>query len=146
MITDKLKETLSNHIEASLVVLSYHWCVEGQDFVQYHDFFHEVYSEYWGSVDTLAEYVRIVSGGSDYATVGVDIVKANKTIVGDFIVGSKTKEMCIAITKMNDILIGDFQDLFDQASKENIQGLADYSASKLDTLNKLGWKLTSITK
>lgn len=146
MIIDDLKTALANHIESSLIVQGYHWNVTGIDFNQYHDFFSCIYSDYYSQVDSLAEYIRIVSDASEYVNASVDVIKTNKTVQSELIVGPKPVDMCKAIIKLNNVLIGNYQTLFDSASKENIQGLADYCASRLDTLNKLNWKLISITK
>lgn len=146
MITDTLKIALSNHIECSLIVQSYHWNIEGQDFNQYHNFFSKIYEDYYDQVDTLAEYIRIISDANEYINISVDVVKVNKTVKSDIIVGDKVVEMCEAIVILNNTLINNYQELFDEASKENIQGLADYCAARLDILNKLNWKLLSITK
>lgn len=146
MIIDLLKTTLANSIESSLIVQSYHWNIEGPDFNQYHDFFSDVYANYYSEIDRLAEYIRIVSNSTEYVNASVDVIGINKTVKSNVIVGNKPKEMCKAIIVLNNVLIANYQSLFDQASKENIQGLADYCASKLDDMNKLNWKLLSITK
>lgn len=146
MITESLKVLLSNHIESAAIVQGYHWNVTGADFVQFHDFFSEVYSEYSGEVDRLAEYVRIVSGGTEYVNATCDLVKLNKTVKADIIVGSEPIKMVNAIVVLNDVLIGGFNDLFSEATKQNEQGLVNYCADRLDSLKKLNWKLKAISK
>lgn len=145
-IIDKLKETLANHIEASLGVQGFHWNIEGQDFNQFHDFFSDVYSGIYSEVDRLAEYVRIVSSGSEYVNSVVDITKTNKTLSISIIVGDKPVQMCKEIININNALLQNVSDLFDMASKENEQGLANYCADRIDYHKKLNWKLISITK
>ena len=80
MITDQIKTTLANHIEASLVVQGYHWNVEGINFSEYHSLFGEIYSDYYAQVDTLAEYIRILSSSKEYVNASIDILKVNKTL------------------------------------------------------------------
>lgn len=146
MITDTLKITLANHIESSLIVLGFHWNIEGPDFDQYHSLFASIYDLYYSQIDSLGEYIRILSNGKDYANASVDIVNANKTVKSKLIVGSKPVEMCTAILALNKELLGNYQELFDLAIENNQQGFSDYCAAQLDTLNKLNWKLVSITK
>ncbi len=145
-MTDLLKTLLANHIEASLTVQGYHWCIEGPDFNQYHDFFSEVYGQYAGQVDRLAEYIRIVSHSTEYVIATVDVVKANKTIKPETLVGNKPIEMTNAIIVMNDIILSDFNKLFKLASSKLEQGLENYCADQIDALNKLNWKMRAITK
>ena len=146
MIIDQLKTLLADHIESALTVQGYHWNVTGPDFNQYHDFFGSIYDMYYGEVDKLAEYVRIVSEGDEYVTASVDVVKTNKTVRSIPVVGNKTAEMTKEIGVLNDILILELNKLFDTATKENEQGLADYCASQIDVYKKLKWKLKAIQK
>ena len=36
----------------------FHWNVEGEDFLQYHDLFGKIYEEVYGSIDDFAEKIR----------------------------------------------------------------------------------------
>lgn len=146
MIIDELKVALANHIEAALTVQSYHWNVEGVDFSQYHSFFGEIYVEYFDQIDRLAEYIRIVSKAEEYVNASVDIVKLNKTIKSNVVVGSKPKQMVSEVIILNDTLTENISSLFKLASSSNEQGLADYCAGYLDSLAKLRWKLVAVTK
>ena len=145
-IIDELKVALANHVEAALTVQGYHWDVEGIDFSQYHSFFGEIYVEYFDQVDRLAEYVRIISKGDEYVNASVDIVKVNKTVKSNVVVGSKPKQMVAEIIVLNDVLTENISSLFKLATEANEQGLADYCAGYLDTLAKLRWKLVAVTK
>ncbi len=146
MITDQLKVTLANHIDAAFAVQGYHWNIEGEDFNQYHDFFGDIYDDYFAQVDRLAEYVRIMSQSTEYVNATSDVTKANRTVKTQVIVGAKPIEMTNAIIVLNDTLIDDLNKLFKSASDENEQGLADYCASRLDAMKKLNWKMRAITK
>jgi starvation-inducible DNA-binding protein len=131
IMIDELKVALANHIESALIVWGYHWNVEGIDFNQYHSFFGEIYSEYFDQVDTLAEYVRIISKAEEYVNASVDVVKANKTVKSNVIVGSKPKEMCAAILVLNSVLLEDLTILFKLATTAGEQGLANYCAGQM---------------
>lgn len=146
MITDSLKVLLANHIEASLVVQGFHWNVTGVNFVTFHDFFGEVYEQYYTQVDTLAEYIRIVSDSKEYVNASVDVVASNKTIAARVVVGPQPVDMTKEIIKLNDAILFGFKQLFEEANNTQEDGLADYCASRIDALNKLKWKLTAITR
>lgn len=146
MITDTLKNLLANHIEGGLTVHGYHLNIEGEDFTQYHSLFGQIYQDFYSQIDVLGEYIRIISLGSEYVNISVDIIKLNKSIVSDPIVGSKPKEMCSAILKIIANLIPQFNILVLESKKEQEEGLLNYCAERLDKLNKLKWTLLSITK
>jgi starvation-inducible DNA-binding protein len=146
MIIDTLKTSLANHIEASLTVQGYHWNCEGIDFKQFHAFFAEIYSDFYDQVDTLAEYVRTLSESVEYVNPSMDVLQKNKTIKGELIVGNKTIDMCKAISKLNTALMEDYATIFDEATKENQQGLADWAAGRLDKVSRVNWMIVSITK
>jgi DNA-binding ferritin-like protein len=146
MITDTLKIALANHIEASFTVHGYHWNVEGILFSEYHDLFGDIYSDYYEQIDRLAEYIRIVSKATEYVNASVDVTKLNMTVKSIPVVGNKPKEMVLEIIILNDQLIDNFKTIFKSATLENIEGLANYCADRLDVLNKLNWKLLATAK
>jgi len=97
-------------------------------------------------VDRLAEYIRIVSVAESYAPATIDSIKKNSTIKSVQLNGTDLVGMVKKISEMNKILIDDMNTIFQEATQENQQGLADYCASRLDALNKLQWQLIAITK
>ena len=143
---DELKVALANHIESALTVQGYHWNIEGIDFNQYHSFFGEIYVEYFDQVDTLAEYVRIISKAEEYVNASVDVVKANKTVKSNVVTGSKPKEMVKEILVLNDVLLANVSTLFKLATTAGEQGLANYCAGQMDVYEKLRWKLLTVAK
>lgn len=145
-IISNLNTLLCNHIEGALYVQNCHWNVEGPDFTQYHDLFSDIYSEYYSEVDKLAEYIRIVSGSSEYVKLLSKNVAETKTINPEIIIGSDINGMIVQISLVNDTLISGYNYLFNESLKINEQGLADYCSGRIDSLNKLSWKLKAITK
>lgn len=146
MITDIIKRALANHIESSLIVKGYHWNIEGIEFNQYHSFFDEIYSEYDSQIDRLAEYIRIVSNSSEYVNASVEVLRINKTVKSVILVGNKPLDMVNEIITLNDALMLDYKEIFDSATKEKLEGLANYCADRLDVLKKLNWKLIAVSK
>jgi len=146
MITDDLKILLADHIESALIVHGYHWNIQGPDFNQYHDFFGEIYDDYQGQVDTLAEYIRSVSFGNEYVAATASIVKLNTTVEAIPVVGNKAIQMCHEIIKLNNNLFDRMAKLFDDATTEKMDGLANYCAERMNYHTKLNWKLLAIVK
>ena len=146
MIIDTLKTSLANHVEAALTVHGYHWNCEGKDFKQYHAFFAEIYTDFYDQVDVLAEYIRTLTESVEYVNPSMDVLQKNKTIKGELIVGNKAVEMCKAIIELNNALIDDYAAIFDEATKEKQQGLADWAAGRLDKVSRNNWMVVAITK
>lgn len=147
MIIDKIKIVLSNYIEAYLTAHSFHWNVEGINFAQFHNLFSEIYTEYYEQIDVLAEFIRTLSLGSEYINCSVDIIKLNKTITTNIIVGNRPIDMCLELIRINNILINSFEDILVEAEKVNIQNtISSYFTEKLEKLHKLNWLLIAHTK
>ena len=133
-------------ITTYLTVQSYHWNVEGIDFTQYHDVFGGIYEQYYGHVDRIAEYIRVVSASAEYAVGNIDVVASNKTVMTEVIVGSKTKQMIESTITLNGVLLNHYSELYTLAEEAKLVGLSDYCASTIDELSKLNWKLKAMTK
>ena len=63
-LVNKLKALLATTVAMKFKAHGYHWNVEGDDFPQWHDKFGEIYESLDGSIDTLAEWIRVLG---DYA-------------------------------------------------------------------------------
>ena len=146
MIIDTLKASLANHVECALTTQGYHWNVEGVDFKQYHEFFKEIYEDLWAQVDVLAEYVRTLTEGVEYVNPAMEILIKNRTITGSLIVGKKPVDMCKAVRVLNTELLEDYSKIFDEATKEKQQGLANWAADRIDKINNVQWAINVIIK
>lgn len=63
-LINNLKVLLASTVVMKFKAHGYHWNVEGDDFPQWHDKFGDIYESIDGSIDTLAEWIRILG---DYA-------------------------------------------------------------------------------
>lgn len=144
---DELKATLrvllANHFVAYFKAQTYHWNVEGDHFPTYHDFFGDLYKDYYGEVDTLAEYLRILG---EYAPASLMEMYNYKTLSEDTTKPETLMGMIGSIGAANQELISNLNKLFDVASAANEQGIADYAAARLDAHKKHAWMLRSSLK
>ena len=58
MLVDNMKTLLGSSVSLYIKAANFHWNVEGPDFPQYHEFFGEYYADIYGTIDTIAEYIR----------------------------------------------------------------------------------------
>lgn len=144
---DELKATLrvalANHFVAYFKAQSYHWNTEGVNFPTYHEFFGDLYQDYYGEVDKLAEYLRILGG---YAPASLMELYNYKTIAEDASKPETLMGMLGNIGSANAQLIENLNKLFDVATAANEQGIADYAAGKLDAYKKHAWMIRSCLK
>jgi len=122
---------------------SYHWNVEGMFFSQLHDFFGDLYEEIHASVDVAAEELRTLQA---YAPISINELYKYKTIEEDTEKPASAKEMLQNLLLDNTQVIESLNKLFDVATAQKAQGLADWAAGRIDTHFKHEWMIRSHLK
>ena len=122
---------------------SYHWNVEGIMFSQYHDFFGDLYGDLYGAVDPLAEELRALDA---YAPISVMDMYKYKTIEENAYNIVLIRDMLSSLERDNEELITTMNKVFDLASVQKQQGLANFAADRLDKHTKHGWQIRASLK
>jgi starvation-inducible DNA-binding protein len=142
MLSDNLKVLLASTNVLSIKAQNFHWNVEGSNFPQYHEFLAEYYENVYGSVDRIAEYIRAL----DSYTPGSLSRYAELSIIQDQIKIPRARlmmeELYVDNQTMNKLVV----DIFDVATQERQQGIANFMAERQDAFSKFGWQLRSILK
>jgi starvation-inducible DNA-binding protein len=60
----QLRTILGTNFAFYFKLHSYHWNVEGPDFVQYHEFLGELYTQVWNNTDLISEKIRMLGAYS----------------------------------------------------------------------------------
>ena len=145
--SNKLKATLqiviANHYQMYFKAHSYHWNVEGIYFSQLHDFFGDLYTEVFAAVDSAAEQMRTLD---EYAPLSLSDIIKQSTVEEDSAKPSDCHEMLQNLLDANEEVMVSLNKLFEQASDEDVQGLADYAAGRLDVHAKHRWMIRSHLK
>ena len=141
-LTDALKVTLSDTVTLKFKAHGYHWNVEGDDFPQYHDFFENIYEDFDGAIDTLAELIRRLG---EYAPFKLTRF-AELTQVQDTDVTSDPDVMSADLYKWIVASIEQLKDTFDIATADREQGVANFLADRIDMEEKWAWQLRSVLK
>ena len=128
-----LQELLNQVSEYYITAHQFHWNVVGQDFAEFHDFFEEVYSDAWASLDPIAENIRKLD-----QMVDIEFGQPDECEGVD--------EMIKCLAEMNNALISKLKDAIDMADKEREQGILNFLADRLDTHQKYQWQITSFQK
>lgn len=138
-----LKIALANTFVFYFKAHSYHWNVEGKNFSEYHEFFSGIYTDVFGSVDTLAEYIRI---SGEYAPASLSELYSYKTIEEDASKPTNCEQMFLSMLMANQQMLETLNKLFDVAESQNKQGLMDFVATRIDFHEKQSWMLKSYIK
>jgi starvation-inducible DNA-binding protein len=142
MLAENLKVLLASTNVLAIKAQNFHWNVEGSDFPQYHKFLDDYYSDVYGSVDRIAEYIRAL----DAYTPGSLTRYAELSQIQDQIKIPRARlmmeELYVDNQKMTEIV----KQIFSNANDVNEQGIANFMAERQDAFGKFGWQLRSILK
>jgi starvation-inducible DNA-binding protein len=142
MLSDSLKTLLASTQTFAIKSQNFHWNVEGSDFPQYHQFFDSLYSDVSGTIDQIAEYIRILG----HYTPGSLARYAELSVIQDQIKIPRAELMFTETLKDCDIMIELSVQIFDLATQERQQGIANYMAELQDLYAKKAWFIRSILK
>jgi len=122
---------------------AYHWNVEGPNFNDYHGYFGTLYAEVYGAIDPMAENLRKLDA---YAPFSLDNLFSYKTAQEDLLMPSGYNTMFNNLIVANNEVIASLNKVFELATANNQQGLANYVAERIDTHKFHGWQLKSLAK
>lgn len=139
----RIKILLANVTVMYYKAHQFHWNVEGEDFVQYHEFFGDLYSDIYGSVDPIAELLRKLD---EYAPVSLDELFKYKTIEEETTRAVLLSDMLASLTKANDEVLNSLNKVCELAIQNKQQGIANFVADRIDTHQKHAWFLKASAK
>ena len=142
MLSDSLKILLASTQSFAIKTQNFHWNVEGSNFPQYHMFLDTLYSDVNETIDPIAEYVRVLGS----YTPGSLQRYAELTIIQDQTKIPRAQLMFAELLqdaeKMDELVV----QIFDQATQDRQQGIANYMAELQDLYGKKAWFIRSILK
>lgn len=121
----------------------FHWNVKGQDFVEFHQLFGDIYADAYSAVDPLAE--SILKLGYDAPATVAQMLSFSIISESDNESTDEPVMMSASLLDANNILNACILDGFKLASDANEQGIADFLAGRDDMHKKWGWQLRAIT-
>lgn len=139
---DQLKTTLASSISLYIKGEGFHWNVEGDNFVQLHELFGDVYSFAYDSVDRLGEYIRIVGSyapGSLSRMLALSEIDDQDKIPKDTLMVQELYDDCEIMQRI-------VSELYKIAEDEGHCAIANYAADLQDGYGKLAWKIRSFLK
>lgn len=141
-LVSKMKVVLASTFAIYLKAHNFHWNVEGPNFPMFHDFFGDLYEEYFSAVDPIAEEIRTLGA---YAP-GSFVRYKEDSVVADEINIPSALSMASKLKEDNMKIIVILKETQKIAEKENAVGLANFLQDRIDKHYKHDWMLRSITK
>ena len=140
MLSDSLKILLASTQSFAIKTQNFHWNVEGSNFPQYHMFLDTLYQDVNETIDPIAEYIRVLGS----YTPGSLQRYGELTIIQDQTKIPRAQLMFLELLKDTEKLVDLVVQIFDQATQDRQQGIANYMAELQDLYGKKAWFIRSI--
>ena len=121
---------------------SYHWNIEGPDFVQYHTYLGDFYTQIWNNTDFIAEKIRMLGG---YAPVSLTRIHEFSDVEEDTTI-PQAKTMFANLVVANGRMIVHLKAGIVAADNANEPAISNFLQDLLDQHQKHAWFLKSIVK
>lgn len=138
-LISQMKVILATSFSFYLKTQNYHWNVTGPNFAQYHEFFEDLYTEVWESLDTTAEEIRKLGSftpGSLGRYSEISRIEDEMNI-------PDAEVMFKRLADDNDTLIGLLYMARKTADSVDAAGTLDYLESRIGIHEKHSWMLKS---
>jgi starvation-inducible DNA-binding protein len=142
MLSDNLKVLLASTQAFAIKTQNFHWNVEGSNFPQYHDFLNTLYEDVNATIDPIAEYIRILG----HYTPGSLTRYVELSIIQDQVKIPRAELMFVELLQDSDTMCQLVVAMFDEASADRQQGIANFLAELQDLYSKKAWFLRSTLK
>jgi len=142
MLDDLLKTLLATNFAYYLKAHGFHWNVEGPQFHSLHEFFGEIYEDAYSANDTIAEYIRALQ---HYAPASFERFQELSQIQGQTKI-PRARLMIEELLANTDQMIQLYNQVFDTATQERQQGIANFAADRISSHGKYAWQLRSYLK
>ena len=142
MLSDNLKVLLASTQSFAIKSQNFHWNIEGSNFPQYHEFYDNLYGDVSATIDRIAEYIRILghyTPGSLQRYAELSIIQDQTRIPRAELMFAETLQ---DTQKMTELVVA----MFNEATNENQQGIANFMAELQDLYGKKAWFIRSILK
>ena len=141
-LIQQLKVILGTNFGLYFKSHSFHWNIEGADFVQYHTYLDGFYNAVWENTDIIAEKVRMLSA---FAPTGLSrMIELSAVEESEGIPSALS--MIAELKSDNDKMITQIKAGIVLADQENEPAISNFLQDLLDQHQKHAWFLRSITK
>ena len=141
-LIEQLRTILGTNFGLYFKIHSYHWNVEGPNFVEYHTYLGNLYTQIFNNIDLIAEKLRALE---TYTPVSLTRMKEFSDIEEDVSV-LEAMQMFQNLVVANDRYIIHLRAGIVAAEAANEPAIGNFLQDILDQHQKHAWFLKSITK
>ena len=138
-LPDAIKRLLGDITTLYFKAHGAHWNVVGPDFSEYHELFGEIFEDVYSSIDPFAEIVRKL-GAKAPASLMEICMNRNLT---DQEVMNNALALLQDLIVANNYVLDELEDIFDNATKNNQQGIANFTAERIDKHQYWRWQMNA---
>jgi len=137
--TALLAQLLANTYTIYLQTQNFHWNIEGENFIMFHQFLEMQYKQLAEAVDDIAERIRML--GRSAPAQFSEFVKLS-TISGE---GDPTSQLEVVsiLLKNHENIISDIRSSIEILQKTNDEGTVDFFVERLRAHEEMAWMLRS---
>ena len=142
MLAEELKILLGSTFVIYTKIHGFHFNIEGSNFPQYHKFLNEFYDEVYATIDVVGEYIRTLGSYTPECLsrmLELSIISEQPLIPRAELM---LQELLEDSVKMSQLSVR----IFDLATQQNAQGIANYMAELQDLYTKKVWMLQATLK
>lgn len=142
MLADDLKVLLGSTFVLYTKVHGFHFNIEGSNFPQYHEFLNSFYTEIYESIDKIGEYIRT----QDSYAPGSLTRMLELSVVPEQLKIPRAELMLAELLQDCNTMIDLSKNIFDVATEDKEQSIANYLADLQDLYSKKAWMIRSTLK
>ena len=141
-LIEQLRVILGTNFGLYFKAHSFHWNIEGPDFIQYHTFLGDFYTAIWNNTDLIAEKIRMLGA---YAPV-------NMTRMHELADVAEMENIPDAMTMMRELVVSNERLMFHlragivAADDAGEPAISNFLQDLLDQHSKHNWFLKSLVK
>ncbi len=141
-LIEQLRVILGTNFGLYFKAHSFHWNIEGPDFIQYHTFLGDFYTAVWNNTDLIAEKIRMLGA---YAPV-------NMTRMHELADVAEMENIPDAMTMMRELVVSNERLMFHlragivAADDAGEPAISNFLQDLLDQHSKHNWFLKSLVK
>jgi len=141
-LIEQLRVILGTNFGLYFKAHSFHWNIEGPDFIQYHTFLGDFYTAVWNNTDLIAEKIRMLGA---YAPV-------NMTRMHELADIAENENIPDAMTMMRELIVSNERLMFHlragivAADNAGEPAISNFLQDLLDQHAKHNWFLKSLVK
>jgi len=141
-LVEDMKRLLATTFSFYLKAHNFHWNVEGQNFLDLHEFFKDIYEQVHGDVDAIAEETRALGSyvPGSYSRF------SELTVINDETSIPAAYAMVAKLASDNTTLMAMQKKAYASAEAVGEMGLSNFLQDLYDKHKKMQWMLTSLNK